>query len=569
MVEGVLLRRSIAVVFLALLVAAPSIGSSRPASTSGAGKTTLDRTIVAKGERRFAYGPGAPRVTRTLGWKAGRGKARRLAAFKHISDVHVIDEESPARVEFFDQCGSPFSAAYRVQEALSLQIGNSMLKQLRTNTSGPALGAPLEFVISTGDNVDNNQFNETRDFIDLLDGEVVDPNSGGKSYDGYTREQFSQALDLKTLELAQEPFDSVGTGTPWYAVLGNHDGLAQGNVVANEGFNSVAVGGVKPFRSVEANQDCPDDPNDGEQVANSIATALATDGRAVPADPERHFTTHEELVNQYFETTGRPDGHGFALAPDDPLHEGERGSYYSFPMGKKVIGISLDTISYTAGPNGHIPDPQFQWLVEELKRYSRSYLEGGEVVKNDKGNDKLIVLFSHHSSKSLDNPGGDPEAEPYHCFERTDNPECSGGEGVRELFQRFPNVVAWVNGHEHNNRVRAYRVPKEQDQALGFWEINTASHIDWPQQSRLIEIGWRPGKKADSVVIFGTAVDHAAGLEPNKATMSTEDYLASIARVEAYYDACVREGQAQCNAPGGKKHRNVRLVQKAPFNLGR
>ena len=562
------MRRFIILSLSAAMLLGSTSGSLGDVRNQGA-KTTLDRTIVAEGNRKLAFGPGAPRVTRTLGWKAGIGKARRLAGFKHVSDIHVIDEESPARVEFLDQCASPFSAAYRVQEAMSLQIGNSMLKQLAKNTSGPATGVPLDFVISTGDNVDNNQFNETRAFVDLLDGEVVDPNSGAASYDGYTREQFSGALPLETLELAQKSFDSVGTGIPWYAVLGNHDGLAQGNVIPNEGFNAVAVGGTKPFRSIEANQDCPEDPDDGQQVLEAIAAAGATDGRAVPPDPDRHFTTHEEIVDQYFETTGAPVGHGFALAPDDPLHEGERGSYYSFPLGKKVTGITLDTLAYTAGPNGHIPDPQWQWLVEELKKNSRRYLEGGEQVKNPDASNKLIVLFSHHSSVSLDNPGGEPEAEPYHCFERTDNPECASGEGLRELLQRFPNVIAWVNGHEHNNRVRAYKVPKGQDQALGFWEINTAAHIDWPQQSRLIEIGWRPGKRADSVVIFGTAVDHAAGLKPDQGSQSTEDYLASIARIEAYFDACVREGQAECNAPGGRKHRNVRLVQKAPFNLGR
>lgn len=556
-----------AVLLASLAVLVSTTGA--PGSSGPSAKTTLDRTIIAKGERELAYGPGAPRITRTLGWKAGKGKARRLAGFKQVSDVHVIDEESPARVEYFDQCASPFSAAYRVQEALSLQIGNSMLKQLAKNSFGPATGVPLDFVISTGDNVDNNQFNETRDFIDLLDGEVVDPNSGGKTYDGYSQREFSEALELEILEMAQEKFDSVGTRLPWYAVLGNHDGLAQGNVIANPAFNSVAVGDRKAFRSVEANEDCPENPNDMQQVLESIAGAMSTDSRSVPADPERRFTTHSELVEQYFETTGTPVGHGFASAPDDPLHAGERGSYYSFPLGKKVTGISLDTISYTAGPNGHIPDPQWQWLVEELKKNSKSYLEGGEVIENPEGKDNLIVLFSHHSSKSLNNPGGEPEAEPYHCFERRDNPECAGGEGFRELLQRFPNVIAWVNGHEHNNRVRPFKVAKDEDQALGFWEINTAAHIDWPQQSRLIEIGWRPGDKADSVIIFGTTIDHAAQLEPNEEGQSPEDYLASVARIEAYYDACVREGQAECNATGGKKHRNVRLVQKAPFDLGR
>ncbi len=563
-----MLRRlgSALVVLLLPLTGVHGATGNRAGGTGGT--TTLDRTIVATGERELAYGPGAPRITRNLGWKADRtGRARPLAGFKQVSDVHVIDEESPARVEFLDLCGSPFNAAYRVQEALSLQIGNSMLKQLARNKVGPSTGVPLDFVISTGDNVDNNQFNETRAFIDLLDGEVVDPNSGAETYDGYTKEQFSQALELEILELAQKSFDSVGVGLPWYAVLGNHDGLAQGNVIANPVFDSFAVGGIKPFTPLDATANCPDDPSDSQQVMDAIASATATGGRSVPADPDRHFTSHQELVERYFDTTGVPVGHGFAGAPPDPMHEGERGSYYSFPLGQKITGISLDTISYTAGSNGHIPDAQFQWLVEELKANSGSYLEDGEVVDNAEATDRMVVLFSHHSSLTLNNPGGDRAAAPYHCFERSDNPSCAEGEGLKELLQRFPNVIAWVNGHEHNNRVRAYPVPEDQDQALGFWELNTAAHIDWPQQSRLIEIAWRPGEAADSVMIFATTIDHAAALAPSE-TQSNEDRLASIARIEAYYDACVRTGQAECNAVGGKKHRNVRLIQKAPFDLG-
>ena len=45
-------------------------------------------------------------------------------------------------------------------------------------------------------------------------------------------------------------------------------------------------------------------------------------------------------------------------------------------------------------------------------------------------------------------------------------------------------------------------------------------------------------------------------------------FLASRSRVEAYYDACVRFEQSSCEAPGTRADRNVKLVQKAPFDLG-
>jgi metallophosphoesterase (TIGR03767 family) len=565
-------RSTKTVVIGGALASALALGTAGAPASSGprpSPLTTLGRTIVSDGERDLAYGPGERRVTRTLGWKDPGGTGRPLAGFKQLSDVHVIDEESPARVEYFDGCGTPFNAAYRVQEAMSLQVGQMMLHRLAKIDKGPATGVPLSFVVSTGDNIDNNQLNELRWFIDLLDGSRVNPNSGGPGYHGYTQEHFAPALPLDVLELAQRPFDSVGTKVPWYAVLGNHDGLVQGNAPQNPGFEAVAVGGRKAFVPIDGYDNCPDDPEDAEQVENLMTNAAATSSEAVPADGERAFVDHEELVDEFFQSSGRPYGHGLARAPEDPMHD-SRAGYYSFPVGRKVRGISLDTISYDGVADGHIPDPQFRWLKKELRRWSTRYFAGGELRRNRKGRDRLIVLFSHHSSPTLRNPGGDAEGQPFHCFRKTDQPECSAGEGLKNLLHRFPNVVVWVNGHEHNNAVRAFPAPGKKDPARGFWEVNTAAHIDWPQQSRLIEVAWAPGRPGapDTVLVYGTIVDHGAPPDPDPDSQSAVGYLASVSRVESYYDACVREGQAECEAPGRRKDRNVKLVIKAPFDLG-
>jgi metallophosphoesterase (TIGR03767 family) len=557
---------------LALAVAAPLALPGAPstvtASAARSSLTTLDRTIVSKGEKDLAYGPGERRVTRRLGWKDPGGTGRPLVGFKHLSDVHVIDEESPARVEWLDGCGTPFSAAYRVQEAMSLQVGASMLQRLARIRRGPATGTPLKFVVSTGDNIDNNQLNELRWFIRLLDGGRVDPNSGGPGYHGYTQEHFAPALPVETLELAQEPFRSPGTKVPWYAVQGNHDGLVQGNAPQNPSFEAVAVGGRKVFVPIDGYDNCPDDPEDSAQIENLMTNLVNTSSEEVPPDVERVFLDHEELIEEFFQSEGRPRGHGLARAPEDPMHD-SRAGYYSFPMARKVRGISLDTISYDGVSEGHIPDPQFRWLRKELRKWSESYFVNGKRRSNPKGRDRIIVLFSHHSSPTLRNPGGDVEGQPFHCFRRTDQPECESGEGLKGLLHRFPNVVVWVNGHEHNNAVRAFPAPGGMDPARGFWEVNTASHIDWPQQSRLIELAWKPGRRADTVFVYTTVVDHAAAPDPDQDAQSTVAYLSSLSRVEANYDACVRDGQANCEAPGRKKDRNVKLVIKAPFDLGR
>jgi metallophosphoesterase (TIGR03767 family) len=551
---------------LVVAIAAPLAPSTAATGAARSSLTTLDRTIVSEGDKDLAFGPGERRVTRTLGWKDPGGTGIPLVGFKHLSDVHVIDEESPARVEWLDGCETPFNAAYRVQEAMSLQVGDSMLRRLARIRRGPATNVPLDFLVSTGDNIDNNQLNELRWFIRLLDGGRVDPNSGGPGYHGYTQEHFAPALPVETLELAQEPFDAVGAQVPWYAVQGNHDGLVQGNAPQNPGFETVAVGGRKVFVPIDGYDNCPDDPEDSTQLENLLTNLVSTSSEEVPADAERVFVDHEELVEEFFQSDGRPRGHGLARAPQDPMHD-SRAGYYSFKMGPHVRGISLDTISYDGVSEGHIPDPQFRWLRKELRKWSGAYWVNGKLRSNPKGSNRLVVLFSHHSSPTLRNPGGDAEGQPFHCFRTTDQPECETGEGLKGLLHRFPNVVAWVNGHEHNNAVRAFPAPGEMDPARGFWEVNTASHIDWPQQSRLIEIAYDDDFRGDTVFIYTTVVDHAAAPDPNRSAQSTVAYLSSVSRVEAWYDGCVRTGQANCEALGRRKDRNVKLVIKAPFDL--
>ncbi len=94
--------------------------------------------------------------------------------FLQLSDFQVVDEESPARVEWLDSTQrvpnlQPFSAAYRPQESLTTQITEAMARQAR-NARSPVTSAPLDLTILTGDNADSQQYNETRWFIDILDG---------------------------------------------------------------------------------------------------------------------------------------------------------------------------------------------------------------------------------------------------------------------------------------------------------------------------------------------------------------------------------------------------------------
>ena len=64
-------------------------------------------------------------------------------------------------------------------------------------------------------------------------------------------------------------------------------------------------------------------------------------------------------------------------------------------------------------------------------------------------------------------------------------------------------MISYVSGHTHANRVDFFKGSKGR----GFWEINTASHIDWPEQSRTIEV---MDNKDGTLSLFGTLLDSAA-----------------------------------------------------------
>ena len=92
-----------------------------------------------------------------------------IACFIHLSDIHICDAASPARLEFLDRIAdpdSPFVAliplvgTYRAQEFLTTQVFESMIAAANQISRGPLTGTPVDAVVITGDVVDNAQENE-------------------------------------------------------------------------------------------------------------------------------------------------------------------------------------------------------------------------------------------------------------------------------------------------------------------------------------------------------------------------------------------------------------------------
>ena len=131
--DGSLSRRAVlgaagAAAGLAVGAGAIDPAEARRSGPDGRG-TTLEQTLLKgdkgkHGYRKIVVGPGEPHLVRDDLMKGVRrpGKARRrgILAMGQLTDMHLMDAQSPARVEFLDRLddpGSPWAAILPFQGA--------------------------------------------------------------------------------------------------------------------------------------------------------------------------------------------------------------------------------------------------------------------------------------------------------------------------------------------------------------------------------------------------------------------------------------------------------------------
>jgi metallophosphoesterase (TIGR03767 family) len=326
-------------------------------------------------------------------------------------------------------------------------------------------------------------------------------------------------------------------------VFGNHDGEVQGTVPTLGIIPAIAVGNQK----VVGLPDGYDIPALLAAVAGGDAAALqvlltAGPTKKVTADKKRKMLTRKEVVQEYFTTTASPVGHGYT---QQNLTNGT--AFYSFDPVPGVHCISMDTCDTNGYDTGSLNTAQFQWLKDQLDANSSHHLDTNGNWVGGTGTDKVIVIFSHHTVATMTNTIGVGRVT---------------GDKVAALFLQYPNVVLWVNGHTHRNTVTPYARAATAAVGGGFWEINTAAHIDWPEQSRVVEL---VNNNDGTLSVFGTIIDHAAPTTwPAHPTEPLD--LAALSRElsinDPQRDAEVGTVDGKRGAPGD---RNVELLVKAPF----
>lgn len=491
--------------------------------------TTVDRTIARgtanqQGWRELQHAEGEAMRESALGGQT-------IACLWHLSDLHICDAESPARLEYLDRFSDPDSeyrealgdiGTYRPQEILTVQVATAMVETVNSFHTAPVSGAPIDVVLITGDVTDNAQANELGWYQGVLEGGTISPRSGNELHSSWVGVSDAVTWDDRywhpdgppaglepdrpmriygypripgLIEAARRDVVSPGLTLPWISVYGNHDGLLQGTVAPTPALTDLATGnhritGLPTGRT----------PSDYD-----LSTSIAMNG---PAD-----YPHDETSPRY--PIEADDRRAFASPADfarttdaGASDRGDSRNYFAREAGDLVI-LSLDTVNPHGGWQGSIDSDQCAWLVRKLKEYR----------------DKYVVIASHHPSPCLTNDFAPKGATP----------RVLGRELV-EILLAHSNVIAWIAGHVHHHACLWHH-----DGDHGFWEITTSSLIDWPQQGRILEFVRVQERGLAEIAIISTVIDHAGPASADYRTLETPSQLASVSRTLAANDYRLRE----------------------------
>ena len=351
--------------------------------------------MLAEGYGATSIGPGAPHVARTSDGQSppAPGPAPRLLArFALVTDVHLVDDESPARLGSFDGPGAA-SGSFRPQEANECRILNAMVRTL----DAVHRASPLSFVLVSGDGIDSAQDNELRWQLAILDGAArVECDSGAD--DDPTPGPDNDAKD---------PFVAGGLPVPWYWVTGNHDVLRQGTLPVTEDQIALSVGDTAPGGT-----------RDWSSPGGPIF------GGPVVADAGRRLLMRQELAQMVADDA---DGHGLGST-----QAASGKAYYTFDVPSTPLRfVVLDTAAETGSADGLIRQGDLDGVIRPA-------------LDQAQADGRWVVLVAHHSVQSLSDGSG---------LGGTPQPDAVSSAAWLAVLGGYPNVLFSLAGHTHLHNV--------------------------------------------------------------------------------------------------------------------
>ncbi len=455
----------------------------------------------AKGYGRWSYQP-APDVPLRRDIMPGGdsytlpadNQPQKLLKFFSVSDIHITDKESPSQLIYMqpaniygDKYGKDLedtvTSVYSPTMLYTTHVFDAAIQTVNALHKQDA----IDFGISLGDTCNSTQYNELRWYIDILDGKAIFPSSGAN-------------FGAKTIDY-QKPFKAAGLdpAIPWYQAIGNHDHFWLGSIPLD------VHPSLRPSYISDEVIALPDILANGEDVLDWSGTNyymgvidgttptgkiinygevgnFTTPPKVVP-DIKRRSLTKAQWAQEYFNTTSKPVGHGFNLVPSgqDP----EFACYSFIPKSDlplKVIVLD-DTQSEKDGDTsihgrGFLDQERWDWLQAELA--------AGDAAE------QLMIIACHvpigvmpYARDNSSNHYADTYMDWYEkAAPATMDNAVTLADLIAELHSH-PNLLMWMSGHRHLNVVKAF-IGDTPEQ--GFWQVETSSLHDYPQNLRLFEM---------------------------------------------------------------------------------
>ena len=454
----------------------------------------------ALGYGAWTFGPPLPVIQRTDIMPADYDNSaplrnNLLLHFFSITDIHITDKEAPNQLIYLQQFDGANSGNNTSIYSPVMMYTTHVLDAAMQTVNALHEQKPFDFGISLGDTCNNTSYNELRWYIDVIDGKVITPSSGANV----------GANDIDY----QKPFKAAGLNKsiPWYQVLGNHDHFYIGSFPVDAdptlgirqsyisdtvwAAGDLLVPNTATFPTLFDMDNLKKQPSyymgniDGSTRYGDIinagdvtSPAFSNGAPSVVADPNRRSLLRTEWIQEFFNTSSYPVGHGLNLV--DPTEPSGFACYSFLPKSDiplKVIVLD-DTQSETDGSkdihgHGYLDAKRWAWLQAELA--------AGQAANQ-------LMIIAMHAPIAVAAIGSETE---WWQGDATTTQETKNAVTLSELVQTLQsttNLLMLIAGHRHLNTVKAFVSPDSDKPEKGFWQVETSSLRDFPQQLRTFEI---------------------------------------------------------------------------------
>jgi hypothetical protein len=353
--------------------------------------------------------------------------------FAQTSDIHLVDEGNPLRAEELkinnkEQTDlgillKSISAANRLIGPYSALLWEYVIEDINAANTVET----LDFMIATGDFSDTSITPEYQLFIDLIDGgDIVSPfkNHGDNNID-----EPATYIPRKTSgENIEDGFLLEGLRPDFYATTGNHDVEYMGT------FNTDGIIGLMV-----------------KEIAYGIDVS--------------EMCYLQGLID-IFKNSEKGSLFGTKMDEENGKTGKVKGAY-TFDPKPFVHCIVLNTCEYSYEMNGK------DTPLENLSLGVLSIEQTNWVLNDiDANRDKLCIIFAHHGPNWF-----------WPLINNNSKYYVTGGEFKKALMTKR-NVIAYLNGHSHMNKIRA----EYNEDGTGYWDINTTGIIGFPHEWRNISV---------------------------------------------------------------------------------